>query len=149
MSPKVTVNKVDKVTTITIEDIYGIKTATIRDGLSAYEEAVSQGYSHSIETFYKILKGQSYIGAGATYDVVYNEASFLRENVHHDDNIAINASNAYIFIIYPKTSEYEFNTTMNGINIPFEAVDTQTLDAQGYYILRSKDIFTGNFNIKV
>ena len=149
VSPKVTVTKVDKITTITIEDIYGIKTATIRDGLSAYEEAVSQGYSHSIETFYKILKGQSYIGAGATYDAVYGEATFLKENVHHDDDITINASNGYIFIIYPKTSEYKFNISMNGINIQFENVDTETLAGEGFYILKSKDMFDGSFNIKV
>ena len=149
VSPKVTITKEGKITTITIQDIYGVKTATIKDGLSAYEEAVSQGYNHSIETFYKILKGQSYIGAGVIYNDVYGEASFLRENVHHDDNITISATNSYIFIIYPKTSEYDFNITMNGINIQFENVDTETLAEEGFYILRSKDMFMGIFDIKI
>lgn len=123
----------------------GIQGPAGADAPTPYEEAVESGYDKSIETFYGIIKGNIWIGPGQNYDEVYENDDYKYEDVNVNNPFNIECIQSYIYIIYPKTSEFIFNLTMSGFTIPMEPADVTTL--QDYVILKTVNSYTGVFNI--
>ena len=112
-----------------------------------YEEAVAAGYDKSIETFYGIVNGDIWIGPGAVYSDVYENEDYHYEDISASNPLNIECNGDYIFIIYSKTSEFDFNLTMSGFTIPTLDIDTTTL--QDYNIIQTANTYNGDFNITI
>ena len=136
----------------TLEDIYTItyndeSTSNFRiKSCTPYEEAVFAGYDKSIYTFYGIIHGNIWIGPGANYSDVYENSSYLYEDVDTEHPFNISCNGDYIFVIYPKTCDFTFNLEMSGFAVPI-LLDTTTL--QDYNIMYTAYAYTGDFTITI
>lgn len=117
------------------------------DALSTYKTAKSYSYSKSIEAFTGIIKGSCYVGTGTTVTDVYGVSGNKHDNFNTRNKINITCTDKYIFVVYPASSDYEFDLTMNGFSIPVNAVDTTSIS--GYVIIKSQNTYTGTFSIKL
>lgn len=85
-----------------------------------------------------------YIGCGDVYSDVMIEAD------HHDqvlksDNIPVTADDNSLFVILP--SQYTPVIMMSGFEVPVTQEENVTVDDVTYKVLKSDNIYTGNFSI--
>lgn len=93
------------------------------------------------------LVGNVYIGSGSQYTDVIN-ASCLHENLILTERYSVVCDNNKIYVVYPKNNGDIVELKMSNINIPVTTTEVD-INNTTYYVVESKNTYTGTFNIKL
>lgn len=103
-------------------------------------------FLNNLRVEFKIsIEGNVWIGSGIELDDILTD-EYLYKDITLSQQHIIDCVQQYIFVVYPKVSDIDIYLRMSGFDVPVDVYE-KIIDNTEYYVIQSKNTYTGTFNI--